>query len=329
MDFETLKIDLSLFDGEGGAAAATSGAAPAASPSGQAEQGEGTAPVPPTRGSKKSGDLQNVIYGKQPGSQQEGSVAGSAKETEVSTTSDSLEERKAKFRELIGGEFKDLYTQETQNLINRRFRETKGMEEQITAQRPIMDALFEKYHITDHDPKKLSDAIDNDIGYWADAADDAGMSVDQYRQFVRMKSENERLRGIEQQSTVREQARQQLQSWYAEGEQLKATYPNFDLEAESENPQFIAMLRNGISVEHAYKVMHMDDIVTGAATNAAKQAEKTVVEGIRSKGARALENGASSSQNSGFVYKTDVHHLTKKDRAEIANRVARGEYVEF
>lgn len=154
------------------------------------------------------------------------------------------------------------------------------------------------------------------------------MSVDQYKQFVKMKSENERLRGIEQQSNARDQARQQLQNWYAEGTALKAAYPDFNIEKESENPQFVALLKSGISVEHAYKVIHMDDIVSGAVTTAAKQAEKNVVEGIRAKGARPQENGASS-QNSGFVYKTDVHRLTKQDRAEIANRAGRGEHIEF
>ena len=108
---------------------------------------------------------------------------------------------------------------------------------------------------------------------------------------------------------------------------MKGDYPSFDLGAESQNPQFLAMLRAGVPVQHAYEVVHMDEIKAGVAKLTAKATEKQVVSGIRAKGARPQENGTAAQ--SPFTVKDDVSKLTRKDRAEIARRVARGETISF
>lgn len=117
------------------------------------------------------------------------------------------------------------------------------------------------------------------------------------------------------------------QKWYAEGEQLKADYPDFDLGTEARNPQFLSMLKSGVPVKLAYEVLHMDGIKAVVAQAAAQRTEKQVVDGIRAKGARPPENGTAAQ--SGFTVKDDVSKLTKKDRAEIARRAARGERITF
>ena len=105
------------------------------------------------------------------------------------------------------------------------------------------------------------------------------------------------------------------------------TYPSFDLNAEVKNPQFLSMLRAGVPVQHAYEVVHMDQIKAGVAAMQAKATEKQVVDGIRAKGARPQENGTTSQ--GAFIVKDDVSKLSKRDRAEIIRRAARGEHIEF
>ena len=72
--------------------------------------------------------------------------------------------------------------------------------------------------------------------------------------------------------------------------------------------------------------VHLGDGVLDLAAQA-KATEKQVVDGIRAKGARPQENGTTSQ--GAFIVKDDVSKLSKRDRAEIIRRAARGEHIEF
>lgn len=329
-----LDVSLRLFDGEGGAAAPAAGEGAA----GDGNKGDSQASPAPTRRGK-SGGFQNVLFGKQgdeptaagdepgPEGKAQPSAAGKGKEGDVVTTSNTLEDRRKAFQELVNGEYKDIYTEETQRIIDRRFREARNLEERAAKQQPVIDMLMQRYKIADGDLGKLAAAVENDNAYWSEAAEEAGMSVEQYKQFQRLKRENDALLRAQRMRQSQQAAQQQLQKWYSEGEQVKAVYPDFDLGAESKNPQFISMLKAGVPVQHAYEVIHMDEIKAGVAQSTARQTEKQVVDGIRAKGNRPAENGTSSQ--SAFTVKDDPHKWTKQDRAEVARRVARGETIKL
>ena len=329
-----LDVSLRLFDGEGGAAAPAAGEGAAGDGN---KGGSQASPAPTRRG--KSGGFQNVLFGKQgdeptaagdepgPEGKAQPSAAGKGKEGDVVTTSNTLEDRRKEFQELVNGEYKDIYTEETQRIIDRRFREARNLEERAAKQQPVIDMLMQRYKIADGDLGKLAAAVENDNAYWSEAAEEAGMSVEQYKQFQRLKRENVALLRAQRMRQSQQAAQQQLQKWYSEGEQVKAVYPDFDLGAESKNPQFISMLKAGVPVQHAYEVIHMDEIKAGVAQSTARQTEKQVVDGIRAKGNRPAENGTSSQ--SAFTVKDDPHKWTKQDRAEVARRVARGETIKL
>lgn len=329
-----LDVSLRLFDGEGGAAAPAAGEGAAGDGN---KGGSQASPAPTRRG--KSGGFQNVLFGKQgdeptaagdepgPEGKAQPSAAGKGKEGDVVTTSNTLEDRRKEFQELVNGEYKDIYTEETQRIIDRRFREARNLEERAAKQQPVIDMLMQRYKIADGDLGKLAAAVENDNAYWSEAAEEAGMSVEQYKQFQRLKRENDALLRAQRMRQSQRAAQQQLQKWYSEGEQVKAVYPDFDLGAESKNPQFISMLKAGVPVQHAYEVIHMDEIKAGVAQSTARQTEKQVVDGIRAKGNRPAENGTSSQ--SAFTVKDDPHKWTKQDRAEVARRVARGETIKL
>ena len=335
-----LNIRLDLFDGGAAAGGDGAGAAAPASQNGDgAKGGSQAAPGSTRRG--KSGEFQNVLFGKQSApaaagegggqeGQQQSSVAGSDKDKQpgVTTTSDTLEARRKAFQDLVNSEeYKDIYTEETQRIINRRFRETQNLEQQVARNQPLIDMLMQRYKISDGDIGKLTAAIENDDAYWSEAAEEAGMSVEQYKQFQKLQRENAALMRDQQQRRSQQAAQQQLQKWYGEAEQVKGVYPSFDLNAEVKNRQFISMLKSGVPMQHAYEVVHLDDIKAGVAKMQAKATERQVVDGIRAKGARPQENGTTSQ--SAFTVKDDVSKLTKAERAEIARRVARGETIKF
>ena len=241
--------------------------------------------------------------------------------SDVLTTSSTLEDRSKAFDDMIKGEYKDEFNKRTQKIIDRRFKQTKELQARVDASQPIMDLLSQRYGVSD--PAELMSAIESDTTYWQEVADEAGMTVEQYKEFSRLKAENEKFYAEQQNRLEREQANERAQKWYLESEALERKYPQFDLTEELNNPNFVAMIQNNVPMEDAYKVLHLDEINQ----QIQMATEKAVTENIRAKGNRPQENGVSSQ--SATTIKKNVSALSKKERAEIAQRVARGEMISF
>lgn len=308
-----LPVSLHLFEGEGGGEGGTQGDAVAQTVPGN------------TRRGKSSGEYDNVLFGKQPEQVDGTPVAGEKQEAEVQTTSNTLEERRQSFKDLIKGEYKDLYDEEVQTILKRRLKDEKGLKEQVSQMQPIIDLLNQKYQVQGGDMAKLMEAIEGDDVYWADAAEEAGMTVEQYKKFQKLQRDNEQLIREQQMRQGQENANRQVQAWYQQAEALKGTYPSFDLAAESQNPQFLSMLKSGVPVQHAYEVIHMEEIKAAERQLAAKAAEKQVTANVRARGSRPAENGTNSQ--GAFTIKNDPSKWSKKDRAEVVRRAQRGEQI--
>lgn len=125
----------------------------------------------------------------------------------------------------------------------------------------------------------------------------------------------------------REGVRTQLRRWSEQEAQVRARYPEFDLNREVRSRNFLALLRAGVPMLQAYEVIHLEEIKAAATADQAKQTERAVMENIKAKGTRPRENGTGTA--SGFTVKDDVARLTPRDRAEIARRAARGEVITF
>ena len=305
-------MNLFLFDEGGAPAAAESTAAAAETPAKSA----------------KKGAYDNVVFGKQTG---EGEItnatepASDVSSKPAQTTSNALEDKRKAFRDLVNGEYKDIYTEETQRLINRRFGEQQQLNERLQSQQSVIDMLMQRYNV--NDLGKLQTALENDDAYWSEAAEESGMTVEQYKQFQKLQRENAALQAEQHNRQEQERTRQQAEQWYREAQDVKAKFPKFDLGAELQNQQFVNMLRAGTPVEHAYKVMHFDELMGNAVQVTAANTEKAVADNVRARGARPSENGTNAQ--SAFTVKDDPSKLSRKDFEEIARRVARGERITF
>lgn len=317
-----LPMLLTMFDG--GAAAAGAG-------EGAGAQGE-TQAAPGNTRRGKSGET--ILYGKQPSVATEDAANGtpaageSTKEAQVKTTSNTLEERRKAYFDLINSEdYKDIHTQESQRMINRRFSETKNLQQQVDDFGPVKDILMQRYKVEDGDMGKLLKALENDDKYWSEAAEEQGLTVDQYKRIQQMERQLKESNLREQRMLSQQRAEQQMKKWDAEAQSLKGIYQNFDLQSEAQNPQFMSLLRSGVPMQTAYEVVHMDDIKAGIQRMTASATEKQVTDNIRAKGQRPAENGTSSQ--SAFTVKDDVSKLSKADRRNIAVRSRRGESISF
>lgn len=335
-------VILGLFDGgaaAGGAAAAASGGAEGA---GSAQGETSTASRGSTRRGK-SGAYANVVFGKQEAAgesseQTAGKDSGGKTVSQPVAAADETRsggDLKQEFLDLVNGKYKDIYTQETQRIINDRFKKGKAVEQQLNAQKPIIDALMQHYGIEDGDLTKLRASFDGDEAMngmlFSKAAEQAGMSVEQYRKYLRVQQENTALKQQEEARRNRQRADETYNEWLRQATELTGTkenpgkYPDFNLAAEVKNPRFLSMLRAGVPMQHAYEVTHLNDILASNAASTAREAEKRVMDNVRANGMRPSENGTTSQP--AVTVKSDPSKFTKADRAEIARRVRRGERI--
>lgn len=184
----------------------------------------------------------------------------------------------------------------------------------------VMQKLMVRYGVNDIDA--LNEALDSDEVFEALAAE-RGENPDTMRELENLKVLQRQVEHQRHQEELDRKANETFNAWMNEAEPLKKLYPGFDLNAELQNPEFGKLLQRGISMEHAYKVVHHDELIAAAERSAAEKISKNV----QSRAARPSENGLGNQ--SGVVVKSDVHKLTKKDRADLAKRAARGERIEF
>ena len=242
------------------------------------------------------------------------------------STTKTPEQLQNEFRELIRGEYKDAYTKEFQKQFNSRHREVKETQERLESYQPIIDTLSSRYGITDGDMSKLSKAIDADEALWAEAADEAGMTVEQYRHVQRIEAENARFKAAREQSLRQQMAQRQFEVWHSQIEGLQKEYPDFDMASELNNPAFAAMLRSGATLKNAYEAAHLDEVKARLVQNTRQDTTKQVTDDIRANGMRPSEVGGSQ----GAVELTfDLKNSTPKQREAWARRAERGETIRF
>ena len=297
--------------GAGAAAGAAEGAAPAS-----AQENKGVAEKP-------------VLYGKQPEAQAEPAASPPEAHAEEKPKAETPEERKARYKAAVSGEFKAEFDADMQRAVRSRLKDASARE---AAVKPIVDLLAQRYGIADGDVSKIAEALGKDNDIWQRQADDAGMDVNQFREYKRMERESAMFRQMQQTEQERERTQQQTAAWVEEANAMRGTpeapgpYPDFDLGAEvNGDPKFLRLLQVGIPVQEAYEVVHRQELMQRAAASAAQEAEKKVVDNIRARGTRPTEGGAAAQ--TGAIVKDDVSNLNAKDRREIAMRARRGEKI--
>lgn len=299
------KLNLQLFAEGGGSGAGEAGGSEA----GIAE------------GTKGKGDsLDDVIYGKQ----NEGLIA-----EPQGDTSTPQKTKAQSFEELIKGDYKEEFNKKTQAIIDRRFKETKGLQEALQSHNSILSMLSDKYGVDASDIAALQKAIEDDESFYEQEAIEKGLTVEQLKEVKRLERENKAFREAEAEAERKAQSDQIYAKWIEEAENLKNKYglTDFSLEQEALNPDFTRLLSSGISVESAYKAIHMDDMIGGAMMHTANQVKTQMANSIQSRQSRPSENATSPSSSQ--IFKTDVNSLSKKDRDEIDRRVMRGAIISF
>lgn len=322
------ELQLQFFggEGEGGGGSQTGGSVEAAEAAPQS--------TPPKRAGRAN-PLANVHYGKQTETAEDAETnteEPAQPQTETNVTSDTEVERRAAFEQLIRGEYKDLFGQRMQQVIDTRFKEQRSLQEKQEALQPMLETLAQKYGVEAGDVDKLRQAIEEDDSYYEEEADRKGLNVEQLKAMKKLERENEAFRRAREEQEVRRGVERTVGRWQSEAEETARVYGGFELNTEINSPEtgerFLGLLRNGIDVKTAYEVIHKDELLGGAIGYAVQTTQKRTMDNIRARGMRPAENGASGSAPAQTV-RSDPSKWTRADREEISRRVRRGERIEL
>lgn len=240
-------------------------------------------------------------------------------------------QRRADFEKYIT-ENKDLYDERVQGLIRNRLRDHEQLEKRATEYGELADVLAAKYGVESADANAIMKAIEEDRGFYQDAAERAGMTVEQYRENQRIMRENAQLRREMQQVHSEQQRHEALTALQQQEAGMKQFYPNFSLDAEAQLPTWgrfrDLMTKNMLPMREAYELIHRDDIIGGAVQYAYTQTQQKVVNDIRTRAARPSENGIGQSAPAAQP-RIDPAKLSREERRAINERVMNGERVSF
>lgn len=288
------------FDGEGGAEGATASA--------DANQQEKVKPS-------------EVQYGK--------SQKGDASPSQVGSDNQGPDPNE-EFAALIGkgGRFHDQYGQAVSAAIQDRFKNQENLQAQVDSITDGLSPLFINYGLEAGDYEGLTQAIANDDSFYEKQAERAGLSIEQYKENLQLKAEAERGRQITEAYEEQQRRNEMFRQWEADADDLRQTFPNFDLGMEIQtNEEFAKMLDMGLSVRRAFLATHDAEIYQGMNAAAQTNATANVVNAMQQKARRPVEAGANHS--AAVVRKSDPSSLTGEDLDEINRRVAEGDTVSF
>ena len=237
-------------------------------------------------------------------------------------------EARVSFEDLIKGEYKEDYDKSVQKILRQRLSGAKANEAKLAKVAPIMQALASKYGVADvEDIDSIARYVEEDESLYEDAAYKAGLSVDQYKRFAQIEAENQRLTAERERNKQRRAAQAQYEQWLAEAEEIKADFPNFDLDTYLQDTHFQTLLKDGIELRNAYIAMDADNILPEVMGHTAQQVAKKTAATIAQRGNRPAEGGMSGQAASKTT--TNVSKLSNAEIADIAARVKRGEVIRF
>ena len=138
-----------------------------------------------------------------------------------------------------------------------------------------------------------------------------------------LRQENQQLR--RQADAGLDAAAEALERLERDAGDIRAVYPEFQWQAELENPAFARLIGAGVDGRTAYEVVHQRQLLRRAMDYAARRAVTQTARSIASGARPVAENRGCGAA----VTATDPRKLTGEELADIRRRVQNGEKIRF
>lgn len=222
-----------------------------------------------------------------------------------------------------GGKYHEEFGKAVSQAVEKRFKNQADLKSTMDKYDSALSTLYQRYGLQAGDIDGITNALASDDSLFADEAERQGMSVEQYRQNLKLQADAERGRQITE-AYKEEQRRQEMyERWGTEADELKQAFPNFDLGKEIESSEkFTALLDAGISVADAFFATHAQDILAGYGQSEKQAAQQQVITNIQQRAARPAEVGLR--HNPATQRKVDPSTFTDEDMERILKDVKAG-----
>ena len=290
------KMDLTYFGEDGAAAPAAGGDGSAMAETGAAQAEVPAANVSPRIASemKRQMAAHPEKYG-----QQNAAARPQADAQAVQTDPEKAAEAElqARWEAAKKGEFAKLYGQDVQAAIKERFKNAKAESDELAGYRnlePALAVLRERAGVETNDD--LMAVIMDDDSLYEDAANEAGMTVEAYKNYLKFKEEHDQhVREAEEQQQ-REAVGQHYMKLSQQAEELKKKFPDFNLDKELQDENFLRLTspQVGIPVEQAFFSLHYKELAPQMMAYGMQRAKNQMAQTIMVNGSRPREGGLNS-----------------------------------
>ncbi len=217
------------------------------------------------------------------------------------------------------------YNKQMQSIVQERLKKSKTQTDAFGMMEESMMLLAKRHGLDSNniDYKALNEAIKNDDLIYENQALEHGNDLEtEKKNTLREVGDAIKARTVEE-----EMFENHLRSLEAQGEAMKATFPNFDLKTELKNPTFARMTspNGGVSVEDAYYAVHRKDIQQATMQITAQKTAEQISNTIQAGQRRPSEAGTTGVAPS--VTNFNYANASKEQRNALKERIRRGEKI--
>lgn len=238
------------------------------------------------------------------------------------------ETTKATWEELMQDpEYKAAFDAQMNGIMQKRLAKANAREANMAKLTPALNMLAKKYGKQEGDYDGLASAIIDDDTFYKDRASEMGVDVKTAKTIQQQEQEVETLRTQRKASIQQQMMMNHLDRLNREAQELKAEFPEFNLEAEMSNDMFVKLTQPGmLTVKDAYMAVHRAEIDKARQQAMQQQAMTAAQAAVRAGQARPKENGSTAAAP---ITRVPPAQRSKAERAELRRRImdagARGE----
>ncbi len=239
----------------------------------------------------------------------------------------TIEER---WEEAKKGEFADLYGRDVQSAIQSRFKNQQDLTERLNKLEPMLEVFRKRAGVeTDDD---LIQHVMNDDSLYEEEANEAGMTVEAFRQFKEIQAQRDRLQKEQEEAFEQQQIRQHVMKLEKQAEEFKQQVPDFDLWKTLKEDQTFQRLTSpqvGLSVKDAYFAIHHDELAPQMMAYGMERAKQQMGQTLQAQRRRPAEGAMKAQGQPAADIKIDPRKLSRPERNRIYELIHKGKPVSF